>query len=154
MPCPSDLFGRVFQPAIHWEKLGSIIMKTLTASDIMTRSVVSIGIDAPLTEAIRTMLDAGISGMPVLDDSGMLAGIISEHDLMNFAFSGNAHEATVREAMTSKVISFEPGAPIQEIVNCFAANRIRRVPIASQGRVEGIVSRRDVLREIARMYGT
>lgn len=128
-------------------------MKNRVASDIMTREVVSVGIHEPLTKAIRLMLDAGISGMPALDDKGLLVGIISEHDLMNFAFSGNANETTVKEAMTAKVISFSPDASIQEIINCFAANRIRRVPIASGGRVAGIVSRRDVLREIDRMYG-
>ena len=128
-------------------------MKNRTASEIMTKPVVTTGREGHLLDAIQTMLRFHISGLPVLDEDDRLVGIISEHDIMNFAFSGDAEDTTVAEGMTKDVHAFGPDTSFEEIVNCFAANRIRRVPIVEDGKVVGIISRREILREMLRVYG-
>ena len=127
-------------------------MKARHASDIMTKPVITAGRDMKLTKAIDLMLRWHISGMPVVDEGGKLIGIISELDIMNFAFDGLAHETTVEEAMSKDVVSFPPDADIETIINVCVTRRIRRVPVLQDGKVVGIVSRRDVLREMQKIY--
>lgn len=123
-------------------------MKTKTAAEIMSQRVVTIGKDARLTDAIRLLLRYHISGLPVVDTEQRLVGIISEHDIMNYAFSGDAGTSTVADAMSDTVTHFPPDADMIAIANCLAQNRLRRVPIVADGKVAGIVSRRDILREM------
>jgi len=128
-------------------------MKTTKALDIMTAPVVTARPDMLLDEVIRLLLRWHISGLPVVDDGGRLVGVISEHDVMNFAFSGDAADTRVEEAMSREVVTFGPDADIETLVNACATKRIRRIPITTGDRkVVGIVSRRDILREMNRLY--
>lgn len=128
-------------------------MKMKTAQDLMTHPVITATESMRVMEVIDQLLRWHISGMPVVDDAGRLVGMITEHDLLNFAFDGHAEEATVGEAMSRKIVSFPPETPMQDLVHTCVNQRIRRVPIVKDGKVVGIVSRRDVLREIQLMYG-
>ena len=128
-------------------------MKFVTARELMTTTVITVTPDTPVLEAIDRLVRLGISGMPVVEEDGSLVGIITEYDCIHFAMSGDARDATVREAMNSDVITMPPTAQCPEIANCFARHRIRRVPIVEDGKVVGIVSRRDILRRIMQTYG-
>jgi CBS domain-containing protein len=128
-------------------------MKTSKAADIMTTTVITAKREMRLTDVIKILLRWGISGAPVVDDDGRLVGLINEHDIMNFAFSGNAADTTVAEAMTKDVVTFTPETDVETIVQCCASRHIRQIPIVRDGKVVGIVSRRDILREMDRLYG-
>jgi CBS domain-containing protein len=128
------------------------IMNGRRAADIMTQPVVTVGSNALLIEAIKLLLRHHLSGLPVVGDSGEMVGIITEHDIMNLALSGNAADTRVEEAMTGEVVSVPPDAELPAIVNSLASRRLRRVPVVMEGKVVGIVSRRDILREMLSMY--
>lgn len=127
-------------------------MKLKKASDIMTHPVVSVRPDVYLTDAIKLMLRHHISGLPVVGADGRLVGIVTEHDMINVAMSGDAEDTTVEETMTRDVISFPPDANLATLATCLVGRRIRRVPIVADGAVVGIVSRRDILREVLFLY--
>lgn len=127
-------------------------MKEKKARDVMTRDVVTVAPDALITQAIERLLSHNVSCLPVVDADGNLQGIISEHDIMNFAFSGDAASTEVAAAMTRDVVTYGPDTDVAVLVNCCASRRIRRVPIVEGSRVVGIVSRRDILREMLTMY--
>ncbi len=127
-------------------------MAAKTVSDIMTSPVVTISGDKSLVDAIKLLLRHHISGLPVVDGEENIVGIITELDVLNFAMSGSAAQTKVSEVMTSELSTFQPDAPIEQAMNFFAAERIRRVPVVREGKVVGIVSRRDVMREILSMY--
>lgn len=127
-------------------------MKTVKARDVMTTHVVTVRPETRLTQVMELLLRHHISGLPVVDEQGFLVGIVSEIDLVNSAFSGNADETEVREVMTTEVTCFSPDAELADLVDAFSSKRLRRVPIVEKGKVVGIVSRRDVLREILRRY--
>lgn len=131
---------------------GDAEMKSRKAKDIMSTPVVVARKDMRLTEAITLLLRWHISGMPVVDSSGKLVGIVTEHDIMNFGLSGNAADTPVEKAMTKEVTTFAPDSDLETIINCFASKHIRRFPIVEGKKVVGIVSRRDILREMRRMY--
>jgi len=127
-------------------------MAAKTVSDIMTSPVVTISGDKSLVDAIKLLLRFHISGLPVVDGEENIVGIITELDVLNFAMSGSAAQTKVSEVMTSELSTFPPDAPIEQAMNFFAAERIRRVPVVRERKVVGIVSRRDVMREILSMY--
>lgn len=123
-----------------------------TARDIMTSTVVTAKEDMLVTNVMKLLLRWHISGLPIVDDEGMLLGIITEHDVMNFALSGDAASTRASEVMTKQVETYAPDTLVVEIVNHFASHRIRRVPVVEYGKVVGIISRRDIVREMDRIY--
>ena len=127
-------------------------MQLKKASDIMTHPVVSVRPDARLTDAIKLMLRHHISGLPVVAADGRLVGIITEHDIINLAISGDAEDTTVEETMTREVISFPPDTNLAKLAATLGSKRIRRLPIVENGAVVGVVSRRDILREVLFLY--
>ena len=118
----------------------------------MTTNVVTASPDMLVIDVIRTLLHWHISGLPVVDDNGNLLGIITEHDVVNFIISGNAADTKASEVMTKTVETYVPDTPFEEIVNHFAAHRIRRVPVVEGEKVVGIISRRDIIVEMNRIY--
>lgn len=127
-------------------------MKTTKAADIMTTNVITAKKDMALTDVISLLLRWHISAMPVVDDEDIMVGIISEIDLVNLTFDGNARDTTVEEIMVTDIVSFSPNSHLAELVQTFSTRHLRRVPIIDKGKVVGIVSRRDILRELLRRY--
>jgi CBS domain-containing protein len=128
-----------------------MVMKR-TAKDIMTSTVITAKEDMFVTDVMKLLLRWHISGVPVVDNDGMLMGIVTEHDVMNFALSGDAASTRASEVMTRKVETYTPDTLVVEIVNHFASQQIRRVPVVENGKVVGIISRRDIVREMDRIY--
>lgn len=117
---------------------------TNKAEDIMTREVITTTPQATALEAARTLAEHHISGMPVCDQ-GRLVGILTESDLPGV----EPGEVTVRELMTTEVITVAPETPVPEIASLLAQHDIKRVPVMAGDRLVGIVSRGDIVRWIA-----
>ena len=136
--------------------------------DLMTTSVVSIGADAPLKEAARRMIEAGVSGLPVTTEGGELIGVITEADFVKTEAARRgvkrsgllgwfidkdeipSKELHVREVMTPDVITLPPDADHADAARLMEKSKIKRVPIVEEGRLVGVVSRRDILRAFTR----
>ena len=124
-----------------------------TARDIMTDQVITAKANVLITDVIKLLLRWHISGIPIVNDNGKLTGIVTEHDVVNFALSGHAARSTAAEVMTTKVETLSPDTLVAEVINYFASRRIRRVPVVDdEGKVIGIISRRDIVREMDRIY--
>jgi CBS domain-containing protein len=126
----------------------------LKAKELMNTRVITIGKDEDICEAIRMMALNNITGLPVIDDDGTLVGIITEKDVLvllcNSLDSTKLDQAVgkVGDFMTSNVVCFEPQDDLSDIAECLSLNSFRRVPILDNGRLVGIISRRDVIRHI------
>ena len=127
-------------------------MKTTKAADIMTTNIITAKKDMVLTDVIALLLRWHISAMPVVDNDDRIVGIVSEIDLVNLTFDGNARDTTVEEIMVTDIVSFSPDTELADLVQSFSKRHLRRVPIIDRGKVVGIVSRRDILREMLRRY--
>lgn len=154
--------------ALAFELASERLSGSLTAADVMTRRIISVTLDTPLTEAADIMARQGISGVPVLDGEGKVAGIISEKDFL--AQMGGAplqsfmdvvaqclknkgclalslRNQRAADIMRAPVIAVEPYTPVNEISRLFVEKAINRVPVLdSTLRPVGIVSRGDLVR--------
>jgi CBS domain-containing protein len=136
--------------------------------DLMTTEVVTIGADQTIKDAARLMVADRVSGLPVVDDSGRLIGIVTEADflerqvdkespsggLLGAVFgpqSSHADAVTVREVMSTNVITVAADAKVAEAARLLATNSIKRLPIVDgDGAVIGIISRADIVAAFAR----
>ena len=120
----------------------------------MNTSVISIGKDEDIYEAMRMMALNNITGLPVVDDDGAPVGIITEKDIMVLLCKNLEQPAMdravgkVEEFMTRHVVCFHPEDSLSDIAECLSTSNFRRVPILDKGKLVGIVSRRDIIRYI------
>ena len=125
----------------------------LEAKDIMTRQVVCIRKDTPIFEAIRMMADNNITGIPVVEDDSTLVGMLSEQDVLRLYHTyDDEQDRTVNDFMTQPAIHFEEDEPLLDVCYCLRDNSIRRVPITSNGKVSGVISRSDILKRILHQW--
>src|SRR6516165_2504909 len=143
----------------------------MIASDVMTRTVLSVRPDATIAEAIRLMLDNRISGLPVIDEAGRLVGMLTEGDLLRRGETGTerhrprwleilmgpgrlagdyvrTHGRRIGEVMTRDPVSVTPDTPLKEVVELMERRRIKRVPVLDGDVPVGILSRADLLRAL------
>ncbi|QDU57114.1 CBS domain-containing protein [Aeoliella mucimassa] len=120
----------------------------LTAEQIMTPNVYTIHPDATIQQAISMLLDKRISGLPVIDDSGTLVGVLTEYGLLAMVYDKQIMNNTVAQHMTREVISVEANEPVNHVADQFILHRVRRLPVIRQGKLIGLISRVDVLRAL------
>lgn len=111
--------------------------------EIMTSNVISVRDDMEIEDAARLLARHRISGLPVVNGAGSLVGLITEYDLLT------KQGAAVAEIMSRGVISVSPETDVEEVAHLLANQRIRRVPVLDGDRLVGIVSRSDLVRQIA-----
>jgi CBS domain-containing protein len=117
------------------------------AKDIMTKNVVCIKKEMPVVEAIKLMADKSITGIPVVRDDMTLIGILSEQDVLRLLHTYEEEkDRTVNDFMTQPAIHFEQDESLLDVCYCLRDNSIRRVPVTSEGRVVGVISRSDILK--------
>jgi CBS domain-containing membrane protein len=144
------------------------ITVSVKAKEIMTTVVHAVRTDTSLKAVAELMAEKGISGLPVLDDTGRVAGVISEKDfLARMGASDRAHvmaiiaarlggkeyltmpnnSTTASDIMASPAITVHEECSVFEIIDLFNKKNINRVPVVdSSGKLTGIVSRADILR--------
>jgi CBS domain-containing protein len=143
----------------------------MKVSDIMTPQVATVSTDATVGEAIRVMLQKRISGLPVVDAKGDLAGIVTEGDFLRRQELGTAphahwlqailspggtaadyarsHTRKIADVMTADVVSVAEDQPVEAVVKLMEKHRIKRVPVVRGKKLVGLVSRADLLRAFA-----
>jgi CBS domain-containing protein len=120
----------------------------------MNTSVVTIGQNEDICEAMRMMALNNITGLPVVDEDGTLVGIITEKDILVLLCNrleeagADGEVGKVGQFMTRRVVCFQPEDSLRDIAECLSTNNFRRAPILDQGKLVGIISRRDVIRYI------
>jgi len=125
----------------------------MKAKDIMTDVVKTLSPETSIFDAIDILVENKISGAPVVDDDMNVLGVVSEKDLLvslDFLGEEKAAQTPVKEFMSKDVVSFEPEVSAKHIMQELVRKNIKRVPIVSEKKLIGIVSRRDVLRYIRR----
>lgn len=115
----------------------------VTAADIMTPDPLTVKSDTTVHEAAQLLSEHRISGAPVVDDDHRIVGIVSEYDLI--ARSGT----TVRDVMTRDVITVPVEATLDRVRAILVTQRLKRVPVTAETKLVGLISRADLVRELA-----
>lgn len=113
------------------------------------RDVVSVQPHRTLADAIRTLSERRIGALVVMGADGALLGILSERDIIRvLGESGPAAlETPVSRAMTAKVVTCRTQTSIHELMEIMTTGRFRHVPVVENGRVVGLVSIGDVVKQ-------
>lgn len=121
------------------------------AKEIMKTGVITVKRKTETYEAIRILVENNITGLPVVNDDMTLAGIISEKDVLRLLYEMEDKPGNVEDFMTEKVISFDKEDSLIDIAESLIKNDFRRVPILEEGKLVGILSRKDVIACILRL---
>jgi CBS domain-containing protein len=122
------------------------------AENIMTTDVISVKRQTPIYDAIRLMVDRNITGLPVVNADMTLAGIISEKDVLQLLYNcedlKQGQSGTVEHFMTPSVVAFDFEDNLIAVCNCLIKNNFRRVPVLKDGKLVGIITRKDLIKYI------
>jgi CBS domain-containing protein len=138
----------------------------------MTRDVITVTMDDNVEKCASLLIKHNLSGLPVLDDSGRLVGIVTEGDLIRRAsrikgpavlevLGGliyldspkkfmdelkNSMGQKAGDVMTKKVVTIDPDQTIEEGATLLVEKKVKRLPVVDKkGELVGIVSRRDIM---------
>jgi CBS domain-containing protein len=144
----------------------------MRAHQIMTRSVITVAPETTIVDAANLMLQRHVSGLPVVDTSGKLVGIVSEGDFIRRSEIGtqrkrgrwlrfilgpgktasdfvHEHGHRVDEVMTKQPLTITEDTALAEIVDLMEKNNVKRLPVIRGEKVVGIVSRANLLQAVA-----
>ena len=148
----------------------------MRAKDIMTSPVITVMLDTPLEQVAKLMQGRDIGCVVVVDESGVMRGIITEMDFTSVArcvpftmelapviFGARAatlaelekiyaiaRTLTARQAMTEKIVSVEEDEEVGTIVRMMLDGKLKHIPVVRGGRPVGVVARHDVLKLMAK----
>lgn len=147
----------------------------IRAMDIMTRDVITVKKDHTVNQVIEILMNKNISGVPVVNDEGEVIGIVTEGDLIyrskkleipryftildSYIFLDNTKKMEeqirkmvgyrVEDIMTKDVIIVEEEDTLEDIATIMTKKNVNRVPVVKNGKLVGIVTRRDIIRAYA-----
>ncbi len=145
-----------------------------TARDIMTKDVITLTPETDILQAARVLLDNGINGAPVIDESGRVTGLLCQSDLVIqqkrlpipsvFALLDMAiplkssrqiekqvnkmAALKVSEAMTENPVTVNPDTDIETIAALMVDNNFHTLPVVENYRLVGVIGKEDVLRTL------
>jgi CBS domain-containing protein len=143
-------------------------------AEVMTQAPVTVRSDSTLEEAAQLMIQTRVSGLPVVDGTGSVVGMITEGDLLRRAELGTAgpptgwlasfvapgraaqsyirtHGQRISDVMTKELIFVSPETLLSEVVTLMESRHVKRLPVLERGHLVGIVSRADLLRALAQL---
>lgn len=148
--------------------IGWHAVRVLTVASVMTHKVVTVTPETSFKEAVRLLRSKRVSGLPVVDPTGQLVGIVTEGDLLNkvekrepdaYVLESKRHRLDrsraaaldVASAMSREVTSVRPDFPVARAAREMHTRGFKRLPVVDQsGRLVGIVSRGDLLKVFLR----
>ena len=131
------------------------MLRSVFVKDHMTKNPVTLSPDISIREAVQLLIKKDISGAPVLDEHGRLIGILTERDCMRTVMQAEYFGepgGLVRELMSENPQWVSPEQSILTLADLFINGRFHRYPVVDNGRLVGIISRRDVFKAMGQYY--
>jgi CBS domain-containing protein len=130
-----------------------------SVTQYMAKHLITFNPQQTIGEVVKAMLKHKISGAPVVNEQGVLIGLISEKDclkvMLDFAYHNQPlRSSKVVDYMTTEVTTVSSDANVFDVASLFVKTNFRRFPVLAQGKLVGQVSRRDILKAAQRMKAT
>lgn len=129
----------------------------MRVAELMESEVQTVPTDAVVNDAVVTLAESRITGLPVVDGGGRLVGVISTTDIL--ASEEEAEDQTVREAlfertfvrdlMTPRPLTISPDADIKEAAQQMLYADVHRLFVTESERLLGVISTTDIMRAVA-----
>jgi CBS domain-containing protein len=146
------------------------------AKDIMTREVITVTPDRPVSEVAQILMEKRISGVPVLNADRELLGIVCESDIIDqtkklhiptvvnlmgyiiFLESGKKFEKELKkmiglvvgDIMTAPVKTVTPETSVEDIATLMAEGHVHSIPVMEGRSLVGIIGKKDIVHSLAR----
>jgi CBS domain-containing protein len=119
----------------------------LKLEEIMTRPAVSAKKDTPVKNIAFEIFYGFFSGMPVAESDGRIIGVVTEIDLLKQIRQGKDIEnLRADEIMTKDPVTVDINTPLDKVLDIMIEKNIIRIPVTEEGRLVGVIARRDILR--------
>lgn len=119
---------------------------SLRARDFMQTDVLTISPETSLLDIHRLFLEEEIHGAPVVDDSGVVRGVISTVDLLRAVSDETQQARDASDIMTRELVTVEPNMPIAEVAETMRDQRVHRVLVIENRELLGVLTTFDLLR--------
>lgn len=130
----------------------------------MTRNPVTILDTASIDDGLHLMRERRVRRLPVLDSSGKMVGIVSDKDLLHAAPSPATSlsvyelhyllaKLSIKQVMSSPVISITADTPIEGAARIMADNKIGGLPVVEDGALAGIITETDIFKVLLELLG-
>jgi CBS domain-containing protein len=119
----------------------------MQAHEVMQRRVIAVGPEAVGRDLVLKLLAGTFSGFPVVDEKGIVVGVVTEFDLIKAKQKGkDLKTVRAREIMSQPPITVRESTSIEETIARMMEHQIVRVPVVKEdGKLAGIISRSDLL---------
>lgn len=130
----------------------------------MTRNPVTIEETASIDDGLHLMRQRKVRRLPVVDAAGKMVGIVSDKDLLHAAPSPattlSVYELhyllaklTIKQVMSSPVITVTPDTPLEEAARIMADTKIGGLPVVEDGQLVGIITETDIFKILVELLG-
>ena len=129
--------------------------RSMQIQDYMNKDSLTLDPEMDVLRAAQLLLKFDISGAPVLDKHGRLVGMLTERDCMQVALQGFYHGepgGLVKKHMSHEPQFVSPDQSVLTVAEMFIQGRFQRFPVVDNGRLVGVIARRDVVRALAEYY--
>ena len=113
--------------------------------EIMKEDVVSLGVNDTISNALKTMIERNIGGIPIVDNDNAVVGIVTERDFVR-TVADITTSKSIKEYMSNKVVTASPDISIGEATRTMIEKGFRRIPIVKEDVLLGIVTASDIMR--------
>jgi CBS domain-containing protein len=135
-----------------------VVTPKVTARDLMMAEPFTVEAGTPVVEAAAAMVARGVSNAPVIEidfTRKLLVGFISEKDVIQCYASGRLYsqpDLQVGEVMRPHPVAVRPEADLFTLAAIFMQHGFRHLPVVAAGTLQGVISRRDVLKGLLDDY--
>ncbi|VAW92979.1 hypothetical protein MNBD_GAMMA23-808 [hydrothermal vent metagenome] len=134
----------------------------LIASQIMTSNVVTLKQNDSVTDAIRLLKAKKIRHIPIITKKGTVEGILSERDILHYLSATNEDythtklparlNEKISHLMKQEVLTASVDTDVRHIARLFVEQHIGAMPIVTDGKIIGLITRSDVLGAVMRYF--
>ena len=126
----------------------------LTARDVMTRDYPDVPAHAPLRAAVERMLDGRVRAIPVVGEKREVLGMVSSRDVLGALLPALGREGetdrapSVRDIMSRSVLCVPEDLAVTDVANMMINKHVEQVPVVREGRLVGVLTRTDIIRNL------
>jgi CBS domain-containing protein len=117
----------------------------ITIRQVMNQNVVTVRPEASVEQTIELLTQNHIGGAPVTSENGTLVGMISELALIDVVFDHTVNDKPISKYMSIELQVVRPDEPLMRAAQLFTLYAFRRLPVVENGKLVGIITRRDLM---------